>query len=141
MVQASDVSKFLVTQTIAWTVRNPLEALATSAIISNPTTRGLVIQIAKHQAGQMVRDLTFYSRLVGTNVVAPATRQAIAQVRTVATAPVVAVPAAVITAVAVGATISSATVVNINRESNISSSSPLAMWSPFGGMGFGSVVT
>tara|TARA_Y100000310_G_C20532956_1_gene739441 strand:- start:161 stop:586 length:426 start_codon:yes stop_codon:yes gene_type:complete len=141
MVTISDVSKFLVTQTIAWTVRNPLEALATSAIISNPTTRGLVIQIAKHQAGQIVRDVSFYGRLVSTNVLAPAARQTIRQVTTVAKTPAVAIPAAAITAAAVGATISSVTVTNINRESNISSSSPLAMWSPFGGMGFGSVVT
>lgn len=140
MVEASDVSRFLVTQTVAWTIRNPLEALATSAIISNPTTRGLIIQIAKHEAGQMLRNISFYSRLIGTNVVAPATKRTIAQVRTVATTPGVAIPAAAIGAAAVGAAISSVTVTNINRESNISSSSPFANWSPFGGFGFGTVV-
>lgn len=140
MSKVERLGKFLLTQTVAWTIRNPLEALATSAIISNPTTRGLVIQIAKHQAGQVLRDISFYSRLVGTNAVAPAGRTAIAQIKTVATTPAVAIPATAVAAAAVGAAISSATVVNINRESNVSSSSPFSNWSPFGGFGFGTVV-
>jgi|TARA_R110002096_G_scaffold370720_2_gene564163 hypothetical protein len=136
-----DTAKFLLTASISFTVRNPLEALAGTAIISNPTTRGLVIQIAKHQAGQMFRDLTFYSRLIGTNVVAPAGRRAIAQVTATATTPIVAIPATAIVGAAVGAAVSAGTTVWINDMHNVPSSSPIAHWSPFGGMGFGSVVT
>ena len=135
-----DTAKFLITATISYTVRNPLEALAGTAIISNSTTRGLVLQIAKHQAGQMARDLTFYSRLIGTNVVAPAGRRAIAQVTATATTPIVAIPATAIAVAAVGAAVSAGTTVWINDTHNIPSSSPVANWSPFGGMGFGTVV-
>lgn len=134
-------AKFLLTATISFTVRNPLEALAGTAILSNPTTRGLVLQIAKHQAGQMIRDVTFYSRLLGTNVVAPAGRRAVAQIAVTATSPVVAIPATAIAVAAVGAAVSAGTTVWINDTHNIPSSSPIAHWSPFGGMGFGSVVT
>lgn len=134
------IAVWLTTQTIAFTIRNPLEALAASAIISNPTTRGLTFQIGKHMAKQAIVDAAFYSRLIGTNVVAPAGRSAFAQVTAVATQPVVAIPAAAIAAAAVGAAVSSSTVVAINKESN-TTGTPWGNWSPFGGMGFGSVVT
>lgn len=133
-----NTAKFLLTSTISYTIRNPLEALAATAIISNPTTRGLTIQIGKHIAKQALIDLSFYSRLIGTNVVQPAGRRAIAQITATASTPVVAIPATALAAAAVGAAISSGTVVAINRETNNTGST--SMWSPFGGMGFGTVV-
>lgn len=133
-----NTAKFLLTSTISYTIRNPLEALAATAIISNPTTRGLTIQIGKHIAKQAIVDLSFYSRLIGTNVVAPAGRRAIAQITATASTPVVAIPATALAAAAVGAAISSGTVVAINRETNNTGST--SIWSPFGGMGFGTVV-
>jgi|TARA_B100001094_G_scaffold79152_1_gene75450 hypothetical protein len=131
-------SKFLLTSAISYTIRNPLEALAATAIISNPTTRGLTIKIGQHIAKQAIVDLGFYSRLIGTNVVAPVGRRAIAQITATASTPVVAIPATALAAAAVGAAISSSTVVAINRETNNTGAS--SMWSPFGGMGFGTVV-
>lgn len=140
MSMYQDLAKFAVTQTTAWTVRNPLEALATSAIIANPSTRGLVFKIAKFHAMEAVRQVGFYGRLISTDLVAPASKRAISQISVTASTPYVALPIAAITGAAVGAAISTATVVNINRESNISSSSAFANWSPFGGFGFGTVV-
>lgn len=137
-MKIEQIALWLTTQTIAFTVRNPLEALSATAIISNPTTRGLATQIGKHIAKQAIVDLTFYSRLIGTNVVLPAGRSALAQVATVAKTPAVAIPATAIAAAAVGAAVSSGTVVAINRETNNTGST--SMWSPFGGMGFGTVV-
>jgi len=139
MVDIEDVAAWLVTQTIAFTIRNPLEALAGSAIISNPTTRGLTIQIGKHMAKQAIVDATFYSRLIGTNVVAPAAKRTFTQMAAVATTPAVQIPVAVITAVAVGAAVSSSTVVAINKESNTTGTA-WGNWSPFGGMQLGTVV-
>jgi hypothetical protein len=138
MTILEDSAKFLLTSTISYTIRNPLEALAATAIISNPTTRGLTIQIGKHIAKQALVDLSFYSRLIGTNVVQPAGRRAIAQITATASTPVVAIPATALAAAAVGAAISSGTVVAINRETN--NTGGTSMWSPFGGMGFGTVV-
>lgn len=137
-MKIEQIALWLTTQTIAFTVRNPLEALSATAIISNPTTRGLATQIGKNIAKQAIVDLTFYSRLIGTNVVLPAGRSALAQVATVAKTPAVAIPATAIAAAAVGAAVSSGTVVAINRETNNTGST--SMWSPFGGMGFGTVV-
>ena len=138
MTILEDSAKFLLTSTISYTIRNPLEALAATAIISNPTTRGLTIQIGKHIAKQALVDLSFYSRLIGTNVVQPAGRRAIAQITATASTPVVAIPATALAAAAVGAAISSGTVVAINRETN--NTGGTSMWSPFGGLGFGTVV-
>ena len=59
MTILEDSAKFLLTSTISYTIRNPLEALAATAIISNPTTRGLTIQIGKHIAKQALVDLSF----------------------------------------------------------------------------------
>jgi len=140
MADTRDLAKFLVTQTIAFTVRNPLQALAISVTISNPTARSLVFGIAKIEAIELATKVQKYSKLITTNVLTPASKATMNQIKTVAKTPAVSIPAAAITAAAVGAAISSATVVNINRESNISSSSPFSNWSPFGGFGFGTVV-
>ena len=138
-MELSKISLWLTTQTIAFTIRNPLEALAATAIISNPTTRGLSIQIGKHMAKQAIVDITFYSRLIGTNVVAPAGRTAVTQIAATASSPIVAIPATAIVGAAIGAAVSSGTVSAINRESN-TTGTPWGNWSPFGGMGFGTVV-
>jgi hypothetical protein len=135
-----DSAKFLLTSTISFTIRNPLEAIAGTAIISNPTTRGLTVQIGKHIAKQALVDLSFYSRLIGTNIVAPAGKRAVAQITATASTPVVAIPATALAAAAVGAAVSSATVTTINRDANVSSSSPFSNWSPFGGFQLGTVV-
>jgi len=135
-----DLARFGLTTTISFTVRNPLESLAATAIISNPTTRGLAIQIGGHLLKQNLRDAQFFSRLIYTNLAAPAARSTISSMKGALTTPLVTIPAAAIGAAAVGATISAGTVTTINRESNISSSSPFSNWSPFGGFGLGTVV-
>lgn len=135
-----DTARFLITQSLAWTARNPLEALGATAIISNPTTRSLTLKIAGHILSQQARDIRFFSKLIYADVVAPAGARFLPAARAAATSPAVVVPAAVLTTVAVGAAISANTVVEINRSHNIPSSSPISNWSPFGGMGFGTVV-
>jgi hypothetical protein len=122
-----------------WTTRNPLEALAGTAIISNPTTRKLTFRIAGHIVSQNLRDLQFFSKLIYTDLVAPAGRAAIPQIKRAATTPAVAIPAATLAAAAVGAAISSATVVQINKEHN-TSGTVWGNWSPFGGFQLGTVV-
>jgi len=137
IIQAT--AKFLLTQSLMWTTRNPLEALAGTAIISNPATRKLTFQIAGHIIKQNLRDVQFFSRLIYTDLVAPAGRASIPQIKKAATTPAVAIPATALAAAAVGAAISSATVTSINKEHNISGT-VWGNWSPFGGFGFGTVV-
>jgi hypothetical protein len=134
-----DTAKFLLTQSLMWTTRNPLEALAGTAIISNPTTRKLTFRIAGHIVSQNLRDLQFFSKLIYTDLVAPAGRAAIPQIKRAATTPAVAIPAATLAAAAVGAAISSATVTTINKEHN-TSGTVWGNWSPFGGFQLGTVV-
>ncbi len=138
-MELSKISLWLTTQTIAFTIRNPLEALAATAIISNPTTRGLTMQIGKHMAKQAIVDITFYSRLIGTNVVAPAGRSAVTQIAATASSPIVAIPATAIVGAAIGAAVHSGTVTQINRESN-TTGTVWGNWSAFGGFQLGTVV-
>lgn len=134
-----DTAKFLLTQSLMWSTRNPLEALAGTAIISNPTTRKLTFRIAGHIVSQNLRDLQFFSKLIYTDLVAPAGRAAIPQIKRAATTPAVAIPAVTLAAAAVGAAISSATVTTINKEHN-TSGTVWGNWSPFGGFQLGTVV-
>ncbi len=138
-MKLEQIALWLTTQTIAFTIRNPLEALAATAIISNPTTRGLSIQIGKHMAKQAIVDISFYSRLIGTNVVAPAGKRAVTQIAATASSPVVAIPATAIVGAAVGAAVHSGTVTTINRESN-TTGTVWGNWSAFGGFQLGTVV-
>lgn len=135
-----DVSKFLLTQSLAWASRNPLQALAGTAIISNPTTRSVTFKIAGHIISQNLRDLNFFSRLIYTDIVAPAGRTVIPQMKQAVKSPAVAIPAATLAAAAVGAAISSETVTKINETHNIGSSSPFSNWSPFGGFQLGTAL-
>ena len=135
-----DSARYLVTSSLAWASRNPLEALGATAIISNPTTRKLTFQIGGHLAKQNLRDLQFFSRLIYTEIVVPAGQAALPRIKSAATTPTVVIPATALAAAAVGATISSATVTKINETHNIGSSSPFANWSPFGGFQIGTVV-
>ena len=45
-ITLGDVAKFVLTQTIAFTVREPLAALGATASISNPRIRGIVLEVA-----------------------------------------------------------------------------------------------
>lgn len=134
-----DVAKFTLTQSLFWASRNPLEAIATTAIISNPTTRKILFQIVKIETLEMGRKLTSYSKLIYVELVAPAGRTAVPQIKRAATTPAVAIPAATLAAAAVGAAISSATVVEINKQHN-TSGTVWGNWSPFGGFQLGTVV-
>ena len=138
-MKLEQIALWLTTQTIAFTIRNPLEALAATAIISNPTTRGLSIHIGKHMAKQAIVDISFYSRLIGTNVVAPAGKRAVTQIAATASTPAVAIPATAIVGAAVGAAVHSGTVTTINRESN-TTGTVWGNWSAFGGFQLGTVV-
>ena len=135
-----DTAKFLVTNSIAWAARNPLEAIAGSAIISNPTTRGVTLKIGAHILSQQARDIRFFSKLIYADILAPSASRYLPTARAAATSPAVLVPAAVLATVAVGAAISSSTVTSINKSHNVPSSSPLGHWSPFGGFQLGTVV-
>ena len=134
-----DTAKFLLTQSLYWASRNPLEAIAGTAIISNPTTRSLTFKIGGHLIKQNLRDLQFFSRLIYTELVAPAGRAAIPQIKRAATTPAVAIPATALAAAAVGAAISAGTVSMINKESNTKGTG-FDIWSPFGGFQLGTVV-
>lgn len=134
-----DSAKFLLTQSLYWASRNPMEAIAGTAIISNPATRKFTFKIAGHLISQNLRDLQFFSRLIYTDLVAPAGRATIPQIKRAATTPAVAIPATAFAAAAVGAAISSATVTKINQEHN-ASGTVWGNWSPFGGFQLGTVV-
>jgi len=138
-MKLSQIALWLTTQTVAYTVRNPLEAIAATAIISNPTTRGLTMQIARHMAKQAIVDISFYSTLIVSNTVAPAGKRAVAQIAATASSPVVAIPATAIVGAAIGAAVHSGTVTTINRESN-TSGTVWGNWSAFGGFQLGTVV-
>ena len=138
-MKLSQIALWLTTQTVAYTVRNPLEAIAATAIISNPTTRGLTMQIGKHMAKQAIVDISFYSTLIVSNTVAPVGKRAVAQIAATASSPVVAIPATAIVGAAIGAAVHSGTVTTINRESN-TSGTVWGNWSAFGGFQLGTVV-
>jgi hypothetical protein len=42
---------------LSWTARNPAEALAAMAVIANPTMRGVLLKVLRHQLGQLAVDL------------------------------------------------------------------------------------
>lgn len=97
------------------------------------------MQIGKHMAKQAIVDISFYSRLIGTNVVAPAGRSAVTQIAATASSPIVAIPATAIVGAAIGAAVHSGTVTQINRESN-TTGTVWGNWSAFGGFQLGTVV-
>jgi len=137
-ITVSDVAKFALTQTLAYTARNPLEALGATVAISNPRARGIIFEVAVYLGKEQLRQYQFLSRLIYTRAIAPGFQATKTRAITAATTPVVAIPATALAAAAVGAAISAGTVVMINRETN--NSGWTSMWSPFGGVGFGTVV-
>lgn len=56
---------------VSWTARNPGEAIAITAILANPTLRGVALKMLRHQLGQMAVDLRFYGRLAATDLAGP----------------------------------------------------------------------
>ena len=56
-----DVAKFTLTQSFFWASRNPLEAIASTAIIPNPTTRKTLFQIIKIETQEMRQNITPYT--------------------------------------------------------------------------------
>ena len=56
---------------VSWTARNPGEAIAATAVLANPTLRGVALKMLRHQLGQMAVDLRFYGRLAATDLVGP----------------------------------------------------------------------
>lgn len=134
----SDVAKFALTQGLAWSARNPLEALGATAALSNPSTRSIIFKVAVYLGKEQLRQYQFLSKLIYTEAIRPGFQATKGRVITAATTPAIAIPATALAAAAVGAAISSGTVVMINRETNNTGST--SIWSPFGGMGFGTVV-
>lgn len=139
MVDAQDVAKWLLTQSAAQVITNPLQSLAGVAILSNPTTRSVSLKIARYFISNQIRDIRFVSSLVYGDVLAPAAAGARARIAVAATTPAIALPAAAIAGAAVGAAISAGTVSMINKESNTKGTG-FDIWSPFGGFQLGTVV-
>tara|TARA_Y100000817_G_scaffold310623_1_gene301541 strand:+ start:1719 stop:2210 length:492 start_codon:yes stop_codon:yes gene_type:complete len=148
-------ARYKVSQTVEWAGNNPARAMVYSAgaaaSISNATVRGIMIDVGKHIARQALKDAGFYSRLIVTRVVGPVARAGVTGARAgagaaarsglaLAQTPAVAIPAVALAGGVAGGALSAAIVTGINREHNIPSSSPQAMWSPFGGFQLGTVV-
>jgi len=132
------VARYAITQSMGLVIANPFKALGAGIALSNPYTRGIVFDIAIYFAKNQARDVRFVSTTLFNRVAIPAASASRAAAIRFATTPVTAIPAAAVGAAAVGAAISTGTVVAINRETN--NSGPTSIWSPFGGMGFGTVV-
>lgn len=152
-------AKYKIAQTIAWAAENPARAMlytaGGTAAMTNPTARAIVLKVVGHVAKQAARDAAFYGRLALTDVIAPvarntaraAARGAGAAARATgrlavgaATNPAVAIPVVAVGAATAGGVASAAITSGINRQHNVPSSSPVSMWSPFGGMQLGTVV-
>ena len=148
-------ARYKVSQTLEWAGNNPGRAMVYSAgaaaSIANPIVRGIMVDVGKHFTRQCLRDASFYSRLIVTRVVGPVARAAFTGARAgagaaarsglaLAQTPAVAIPAVAVAGAVAGGALSAAIVTGINREHNIPSSSPQALWSPFGGFQLGTVV-
>lgn len=64
-----------------WAVNNPMDAAAYSMAMSHPVSRRILVKVAKHMAGQAIKDVTFYSTLVYDEALKPM----LPSLRTVAT--------------------------------------------------------
>lgn len=141
-------ARFKIAQTVAWAAENPARAMlytaGGTAAMTNPTARGIVLKVAGHLAREAARNAAFYSRLAATDILAPAARAAATTTKRAAvgaaTTPAVAIPLVAVTAATAGGVASAAITTGINRQHNVPSSSPVSMWSPFGGMQLGTVV-
>lgn len=61
---------------ISYTIRNPAEALAIVAVLSNPTLRKTALQLAAMGAKGTIRDAAAAGRIIGRNLVAPTVKAA-----------------------------------------------------------------
>lgn len=140
MSMIETIAKFALTQSMSLIIARPFEALGAGIALSNPYTRGIVFDITLYFAKNQIRDIRFVSGTLYNRVAIPAAQASRQAAIRFATTPATAIPAAAIGAAAVGAAISAGTVVMINRDQKVDTSSGVSMWSPFGGMGFGTVV-
>ena len=131
---------------LSYTARNPGEALAITFMLSNPTFRGILAKMLRHQLGQMAVDLRFYGRLVATDLLGPIFATARTYARIALRSPITYGAAGVLA----GASITAANQQMINnnaialnpaldREDGADSSA--LMWSPFGGMQLGIAIS
>ena len=138
------LGQYLLFKAIGFTVTRPLEALAITAAAANPTGRRIMGMVAQHIIRQTVAEIRFYGPLVYREAVKPAGKAAARTAQRAAigfaSSPVTIIGAAAVGTGVVGGAVTAKTVTSINRSHNVSSSSPQAMWSPFGGMQLGTVV-
>ena len=130
---------------LTWTARNPAEALAAAAILSNPSLRGVFLKILKHQAIQWTRDLRFYGRVIASDLVTPIFTYARAQARGALRHPAswgaaAVLSGAVITAANQQLINNNAAAVNPRLEPG-GEDSLARMWSPFGGFQLGTAIS
>lgn len=148
---------------LSWTARNPAEALAAMAVIANPTMRGVLLKILRHQLGQMAVDLRFYARLTASDLIVPFFTRARTVLGATARHPITIGAAAVIC----GATLTTANQqminnngaalnpalkpggINIDWSASWKPSAELDLfrsdlprfWTPFGGLQFGTAIS
>lgn len=70
MSLVEDVAKFALTQSLAYTIKNPVEALAATAIVSNPTTRRIGLKIAAYLIKEQIKQTVFIAKLIYTETLA-----------------------------------------------------------------------
>ena len=149
---------------LSWTARNPAEAIAATAVISNPTMRGVLLKMLRHQLGQMAVDIRFYSRLATTDLIMPWLTRARSMAVRGALHPVTIGGAAIICGAAI--TTANQQMINNNgaalnpalRPGGITRGSPGGQtqatatmdltrsdlprfWTPFGGLQFGTAIS
>jgi hypothetical protein len=149
---------------LSWTARNPAEALAAMAVIANPTMRGVLLKVLRHQLGQLAVDLRFYARLTASDLAVPFFTRARTILAATVRHPITIGTAAVIC----GATLTTANQQMINnngaalnpalRPGGITRGSPGGQtqataeldltrsdlprfWTPFGGLQFGTAIS
>jgi hypothetical protein len=141
---------------ISYTVRNPAEAVAIVAVLSNPTLRGTALELALMMGKGAVRDWGSAAKILNNRLVKPSARSAGRTGLVVLRHPAFQSMAFVLgasalsthsqqqvnsNAIAMNPSLAPALTVGMTdaelRREAIDSA-PL-MWSPFGGMGFGTV--
>ena len=128
---------------LTWTARNPAEALAAAAILSNPRLRGVFLKIVKHQTIQWARDLRFYGRIIASDLVAPTMARARGYLYAAARHPATWASAAILS----GAAMTAANQQLINNNAAAlnprldDQDSTARMWSPFGGFQLGTAIS
>lgn len=138
------LGKYLLVKGITFTVTHPLEALVITSALSNPRGRMIIAQIARHILAQTLKDAAFYGGLMYREAIKPAARAGATRLQQGAIAfagsPAAIIGTTAVVGAVVGGAVTAKTVTEINRTHNVPSSSPVSMWSPFGGMQLGTVV-